>query len=243
MNAQRIRRLVGVFLKQRKCPFCGWRGYRFEPFGNAIAFRREARCPICSSLERHRLALLLLKDRIPRDQKVLHVAPETHMIPWLVGVSRESLNIDLTNPAMQQMDLTALDIPDQSRTLIWCSHVLEHIPDDRKALTEMFRVLEPGGLAVLQVPIRGDETLENPSIVGEQDRLKHFLQEDHVRFYGLDLRERIAEAGFKCEILSVSDLSGSYQLFYGLTTKLYGEIFLCHRPAATMLPSFSGTEN
>ena len=50
---------------------------------------------------------------------------------------------------MQQMDLTALDIPDQSRTLIWCSHVLEHIPDDRKALTEMFRVLEPGGLAVL----------------------------------------------------------------------------------------------
>jgi len=73
-------------------------------------------------------------------------------LTWSRGSSAYRVNISVLtwkNPAMQQMDLTALDIPDQSRTLIWCSHVLEHIPDDRKALTEMFRVLEPGGLAVL----------------------------------------------------------------------------------------------
>jgi ubiquinone/menaquinone biosynthesis C-methylase UbiE len=153
------------------------------------------------------------------------------MIPWLVRVSRKYLNIDLHKPAMQQMDLTAVQLPDQSQTLIWCSHVLEHITDDRKALAEMFRVLEPGGLAVVQVPIRDGRTLENPFITTEQDRLREFLQEDHVRLYGLDLQDRIAEAGFKCEILKASDLPRSYRFLYGLTTELYGEIFLCRRPA------------
>jgi SAM-dependent methyltransferase len=153
VNAKRLRRLASLLRKERFCPFCGWRGFRFEPFGNAATHRQDAQCPICGSLERHRLAFVLLRNRIARGQRVLHVAPEPMIIPWLVSLSSEYLNIDLQIPAMKQMDLTDLDISDGSKTLVWCSHVLGHIPDDQKALSEMYRVLEPGGVLVLQVPI------------------------------------------------------------------------------------------
>src|SRR5207245_139121 len=108
---------------------------------NQMTRRQDAQCPICGSLERHRAAYVLLKSAIPPGQKVLHVAPEPHMITWLVSRSCEYLNIDAQHPAMRRMDLTKIDLPDCSKTLVWCSHVLEHILEDGKALAEMFRVL------------------------------------------------------------------------------------------------------
>jgi SAM-dependent methyltransferase len=229
MNMIKVRRVLGLFLKQRRCNSCGWFGYRFEPFGNKMTYRGDAMCPICGSLERHRAAHLMLKDRISLGQKILHVAPEPWIVPWLVARSCEYLNIDLYVPAMREMDLTALELPDACKTLVWCSHVLEHIPDDRKALREIYRVLEPGGLAVLQVPIRGDATYENSDIIGEADRLNHFLQEDHVRLYGLDLKQCIEQCGFTCEVLSTENLPASDQTLYSLRTELYREIFLCRK--------------
>ena len=83
------------------------------------------------------------------------------MIPWLVSLSCEYLNVDLYHPAMRRMDLTEIDLPDVCKTLVWCSHVLEHIPDDRKALSEVFRILAPGGMLIVQVPIRGETTYED----------------------------------------------------------------------------------
>src|SRR5262249_23073651 len=153
-------------------------------------------CPICSSLERHRAAFLLLRDKILPGQKVLHVAPERLMIPWLVSLASEYLNVDLYHPAMQRMDITRTGLPDCNKTLVWCSHVLEHIPDDRKALSEIFRILAPGGLLVLQVPISGDTTFEDPSVTDHAERLQKFLQEDHVRLYGRDLKQKIEDTGF-----------------------------------------------
>lgn len=231
VTGRRGRRLLGLVLKQRRCPFCGWFGFRFEPFGNARSFRHDAQCPVCHSLERHRAAFLLLRDRIARGQKVLHFAPEPIVIPWLVSLSSEYLNADLYHPAMRTMDITAIDLPDQSRTLIWCSHVLEHIPDDRKALSEMFRVLEPGGLMVLQVPISGESTYEDDSVTTDNDRLEKFLQEDHVRLYGRDLALRIRATGFECEVLSTSSLPEQIQTQNALKRPLYREVFLCRRPA------------
>jgi SAM-dependent methyltransferase len=233
MNMKKLRRLLGLILKKRRCIACGWFGFRFEPFGNTMTYRVDAACPICGSLERHRAARLMLKDRIPTGQKVLHVAPESWIVPWLVACSCEYLNIDLYNPAMRQMDLTNLELADASRTLVWCSHVLEHIPDDRKALREIYRVLEPGGLLVLQVPVRGDVTYENPAISDEAGRMEHFLQEDHIRLYGRDLKQRIEECGFNCEILSTTDLPLSEQILYSLRTPLYREIFVCRKGANT----------
>jgi SAM-dependent methyltransferase len=131
---------------------------------------------------------------------------------------------------MRQMDLTSIDLPDSSKTLVWCSHVLEHIPNDRKALSEIFRVLAPGGLLILQVPIRGAVTYEDDSVVSERDRLEHFLQEDHVRLYGTDLKQRVEEFGFSCEVLSAASLSLEDQQRYAINVPLFREVFVCRRP-------------
>ncbi len=231
--AQRLRRIAGLFVKQRFCPLCGWRGFRFEPFGNSALYRCDALCPSCGSLERHRAVHLLLKDRIGSGHKVLHAAPEQIMIPWLVRRSCEYLNFDLYNPAMRKMDITALDLPDAAKTLIWCSHVLEHIPDDMQALRELYRVLEPGGLLVLQMPISGEVTYEDPAVTSEQDRLEKFLQEDHVRLYGRDVRARIEVAGFTCEMLTTADFSPAERKLYGIDHPVFREVFVARRPEAS----------
>lgn len=229
MYPKRIRRLASLVLKRRKCPLCGWLGFRFEPYGNKMTHREDAQCPICGSLERHRAAFLLLRGKIPPGQKVLHAAPESLMIPWLVSVSCEYLNVDLYYPAMRRMDLTNIDLPDGSKTLVWCSHVLEHVPDDRKALSEIFRVLAPSGMLVLQVPIVGETTYENAAVTAESERLEKFLQEDHVRLYGLDLKRRVEESGFSCAILSAAMLSPSDQNLYAIKNPLYREVFVCRK--------------
>jgi len=226
----RLRRIVGLVGKKRLCALCGWRGYRFEPFGNSRVHRPDAQCPVCGSLERHRAAHLLLKDRIGPGQKVLHAAPEEIMIAWLVRRSREYLNFDLYNPAMRRMDITQLELPDRSSTLIWCSHVLEHIADDKKALMELYRVLEPGGLLVLQVPIGGNTTYEDEAVTSDEQRLEKFLQEDHVRLYGRDLLQRIERAGFDCELLTTADMSFRERTLHGVGHPLYREVFLARRP-------------
>jgi SAM-dependent methyltransferase len=227
---RRIRRLAGLVRKERYCPFCGWRGYRFEPFGNRVLYREDAACPICGSLERHRAARLLLRERIAGGQRVLHMAPESLMIPWLVGLSCEYLNADLHNAAMVRMDLTDTGLADDSKTLVWCSHVLEHIPDERAALAEIRRILAPGGQLVLQVPIGGETTFEDPTATTDAARLEKFLQEDHVRLYGLDLADRVRAAGFECELLTTAAMSAADQKLYGVAHPVFREVFLCRAP-------------
>ena len=153
------------------------------------------------------------------------------MIPWLVGLSCEYLNADLRNPAMARMDLTNTGLPSGSKTLVWCSHVLEHIPDEGAALSEILRILAPGGLLVLQVPIGGDTTREDPRVATDEGRLEKFLQEDHVRLYGRDLAKRAVEAGFECETLTTASMSRSDQALYGVTHPVFREVFMCRRPA------------
>jgi predicted SAM-dependent methyltransferase len=231
ISGKRFRRLASILVKRRKCPFCGWFGSRFEPFGNKMTYREDAQCPICGSLERHRAAFLLLHDRIPLQQKTLHVAPEPLMVPWLVSRSCEYLNIDLYNPAMQRMDLMQLELPNQSKTLIWCSHVLEHVSDDRKALSEIFRVLAPAGMLILQVPIQGETTFEDSTVQSDSERLEKFLQEDHVRLYGTDLKRRIEESGFVSETLTTESLPKHDQLLYSVHSPLYREVFVGRKPS------------
>ena len=110
---------------------CGWTGCRFEPFGSVATYRRDAQCPLCGSLERHRLAFLLLRDRISRGQRALHVAPEPTITLWLIPVPSEYLNIDLYAPAMRRMDLANLEF-NSSKTLAWCSHAFSTLPMNAK---------------------------------------------------------------------------------------------------------------
>jgi SAM-dependent methyltransferase len=189
----------------RYCPCCNAHLRRFSPFG--LVLRPEALCPVCGSLDRHRLIYLYLRRRTDlfdgRPKRMLHVAPEAQLSRLFAGASGiDYLSADLSSStAMVHMDITAIEYPDQTFDVIYCSHVLEHVIDDRKAMRELHRVLRTGGWAILQVPIStAEETLEDPTITSPKDRERAFGQFDHVRRYGADYRDRLEEAGFSVEV-------------------------------------------
>jgi SAM-dependent methyltransferase len=192
-----------------ECPYCGWRGMEFLP--NGTEARKNARCPKCGSLERHRLYYLFLKKMIITDKKikVLHFAPEK----ILTGLLRSYKNIEYLSAdidpakAMQKEDITGTSFPEATFDLIFCSHVLEHIPDDHKAISELRRILKPDGLAIVLVPIKDkykgriiNKTFEDFSITDPKEREKVFGQHDHVRIYGRDYKDRLEKAGFKVTV-------------------------------------------
>lgn len=185
-----------------KCNICDASFSEFAPYG--IARRKNAMCPKCESVERHRLQWLYMKNKtnILKDEVyVLHFAPEAGMSKRL----QEQNNIhyvssDLFDPrVMIKADITNMPFKDNSFDVILCNHVLEHIIDDGRAMREIYRMLKPNGWAILQVPIEYDraETYEDPTIISEANRLKAFHQKDHVRIYGTDYKKRLQHAGFK----------------------------------------------
>lgn len=182
------------------CPLCE-RGYRkFLPGGSSG--RPNARCPGCNSLERHRLLASLIgklqaENNFTVAGRVLHVAPEAALTD-LFSRKTGYISIDLDgSQAMMAMDITSLEFADASFDIVFCNHVLEHVPDDRKALTELFRVLKPGGWGSIQVPMKGDVTQEDLSITDPDERVRLYGQYDHVRQYGRDFFDRLGDAGFE----------------------------------------------
>ncbi|HUF80440.1 MAG TPA: methyltransferase domain-containing protein [Burkholderiales bacterium] len=140
------------------------------------------------------------------------------------------LSVDLSSPgAMARMDLTRMACPDSTFQAIYCSHVLEHIPDDRKAISELYRVLRPGGWAVLEVPITADKTHEDPSVVDPEERKKHFGQRDHVRRCGPDYVERVRSAGFVVQVLCSTDLAAETDC--RRMGFLPAPLFFCRKPS------------
>lgn len=192
-----------------ECPCCGGNFRQFLPFGFKKK-RLNAQCPQCNALERHRLLWLYLQRETSlfkgeQKIKVLHVAPETSFEQAFRQTPNvDYLSIDLESPrAMKNMDLTNLPIVDNTFDIIFCVHVLEHIPDATKAMSEMYRVLKPGGLGVILVPIDKalTETLDDPTIVTPAERTRHYGQWDHVRQYGLDYADKLAAIGFQVEVI------------------------------------------
>ncbi len=184
-----------------ECPCCRGKFRKFFPAG--IARRPNARCPRCGSLERHRLIWLYLQrqtDFFTLPYKVLDVAPEEFLQRKLKSLSNINyLSIDLESGlAMQKMDVTKLDLPDNSYDVIFCNHVFEHIPDDRAAMRELARVLKPTGWAILQTPVdlKREQTDEDPNISDPQERLRRFGQTDHIRIYGRDFFSRLETSGW-----------------------------------------------
>jgi hypothetical protein len=214
----------------RECPCCGGR------------FRRMSRrrisgwggiCPRCRSHPRHRaIVLLLARGELP-GRRLLHFAPEPLFDPVFAQLPEvERVTADLHAPADLHLDISHMDLPDASFDLILCSHVLEHVPDDRAAMRELRRVLSDGGLALVLVPYRPDvTTYEDPSISSPLGRMVAFGQQDHVRIYGSDLPDRLREAG-----LEVEDRT-AVQLFDEATLERAEldrdeHLFLCRAPEA-----------
>lgn len=206
---RKVRRFVPCHLIAKKlryfglshyCPICQSRLRKFLPFG--VKPRPNALCPVCGSLERHRLIWLFMRQKtnlfLPPKKRMLHAAPEACLTKMFqTSEVINYISTDLAPYAMLQMDLTNIYFPDETFDVVYTSHVFEHIPDDRKAMREIFRVLKPHGWAILQVPIINSEvTYEDPSVIDPGERERIFGQSNHVRIYGMDYYHRLSESGF-----------------------------------------------
>ena len=208
--AKEIQSRMGLFCY---CPIC--RNYSRSFLEHGEVPRPNAACMHCSSLERHRMAWVFflkhtnLLDGTPK--RMLHVAPELTIEERLQHISSiDYLTADLVpHRAMEQMDITDIHHPDESFDVVYCSHVLEHVADDRKAMREFHRVLTSTGWAVILVPIKGDTTFEDPSVTTPEDRERVFGQHDHVRIYGPDFKDRLEEAGFRVQCIPGHQVVGS----------------------------------
>lgn len=205
MPIHKIFKKTLYFGTKHHCPICHSDLRRFKPM-HTTHIRLNALCPICSSLERHRMMWLFFSQKTDlfaaHLKKMLHIAPEQCLVDEFSQCeSIDYLTADLNNSAMVQMDLTDIQYPDDSFDVIYCSHVLEHIPDDAKAMGELSRVLKPKGWAVIQVPILREQTYEDLSITDPQQREQLFGQRDHVRIYGLDFKDRLEKAGFCVSVI------------------------------------------
>lgn len=202
-----VRPVLAFFLRGNKYtdPIDGKSFRSFLPYGY-VNQRDNILAPSTLSLERHRLLWLYLKnetDLFTAEKKLLHFAPEQCFLKRF----RELKNLDYTTTdllspiADVKADICNLPFEDNSYDVIFCNHVLEHIPDDTKAMQELFRVMKPGGWGIFQIPqdLNRDVTFEDDSITDKAERAKIFGQYDHVRVYGRDYFDKLRSIGFTVE--------------------------------------------
>jgi predicted SAM-dependent methyltransferase len=194
-------------------------------------------CPRCNSRLRHRVIFKYLLDHSDlingnHEIRMLHFAPEYFFQKYFRKFKHiEYYDADLhSSTANYKVDITSIPFKAEYFDSILCVHVLEHIPDDRLAMRELYRVLKPGGWAILQSPVdtKRQTTYEDDSIISPEERLKIFGDIDHKRVYGLDYKDRLQEAGFEVTVDPyVSDLSDEMIMKFGLRRE---NIYFCRKP-------------
>lgn len=234
------------------CPFCRRTFSHFRPTGaherpfwnsdegRELLARNDinvanAMCPNCRSGERHRLLYFYIEERIGGERldgiRLLNIAPDRFIRETVYdrpNLEYVSIDVeDFRDPSVL-MDATQLGFRESTFDAVICYHVLEHIPDDRKAMREIYRVMKPSGWAILQVPIWAEETVEDPSVPREE-YARVYGHPDHVRRYGFDYPERLASVGFE---VTVDDFARTLPRKrverYGLFPT--EDIFYCERP-------------
>ena len=202
-----LRPLIYQFFKGDKFydPIDGKSYRKFLPYGYGKQ-RENALSPGTLSLERHRQIWLYLQnetDFFTKNYKVLHIAPEQEFLRRFKKMKNlDYTSADLFSPIVDvKADILDLPFDDESFDIVICNHVLEHIEDDRKAMSELCRVMKKGGWGILQVPMKisSEKSYEDFSITDPKERQKHFGQYDHVRWYGMDYFDRLKSAGFEAE--------------------------------------------
>ena len=180
---------------------------RFLPYGYAKV-RENVLAPGTLSLERHRLFWLYLKNEttfFSAPLRVLHFAPEQAFVQKFKKQKNLTYTTtDLNSPiADVKADICDLPFKDNSFDFIICNHVLEHIPDDTKAMQELYRVLAPSGTAIVQVPYdaKREITFEDNTITDQSERTRIFGQYDHLRVYGMDYFKKLSSIGFNVNAL------------------------------------------
>jgi len=208
--------LVFSLGKAFECTFCRWQFRRLRPAGFDYPVLREKQvtgasfhlndvCPKCMSNSRERLLHLFLQnktDLFDPPKTLLHVAPEPNLGKLLSTTDGITyVSADLLEPDVNaHIDIMKMPFLDGTFDVILCNHVLEHVSDDRIAMNELYRILKPGGWAVLQVPIAKalTTTFEDPTAATDQRRIELFGQRDHVRLYAEgDYVNRLSAVGFR----------------------------------------------
>jgi len=204
-----VRPLIALYLKGNKFtdPIDGKSFRKFLPYGYGKQ-RENALSPSTLSLERHRLMWLFLNDETnfftsTKKLKVLHIAPEQ----CFLDIFRNQKNLayitsDLESPiADVKADICDLPFKDNEFDVVFCNHVLEHIPEDYKAMQELYRVLKKGGFGVFQIPqdLNRATTFEDDAITDKKQRAEIFGQYDHVRVYGRDYFDKLRAVGFRVD--------------------------------------------
>jgi len=194
--------------EKQECPVCGGHFRKFLPYGYTDKNSDNRLCPRCLSLERHRLIWLYLEKKtnfFTAPLKMLHIAPEQSFYKRFKKLNNLTYHTgDLESPlADYHFDIHQIPFEDNSYDVVMCNHVLEHVEDEFKASAEIYRILKPGGWAILQVPLNKDfeTTYEDPSITSPSEREKHFGQYDHLRWHGRDYGKRLEKSGFTVEEL------------------------------------------
>lgn len=229
-----VRPIFALYLKGTKYtdPIDGKSFRKFLPYGYGTQ-RPNVLSPSTLSLERHRLLWLYLQNETiffkpelisgagknsetSSVLKVLHMAPEQCFLKRFKKLKHiDLITADLYSPIVDvKADICDLPFNNDQFDIIFCNHVLEHIPDDKKAMQELYRVLKKGGMAILQIPqdYSRDVTYEDFSITSPEERAKHFGQYDHVRVYGSDYFDRLRAVGFKVEEVNYSEKLSSEEV-------------------------------
>ncbi len=221
--------------KEVKCNVCESEYRKFMPYGR-VKSRENALCPNCQSLERHRVMWMFLKEKtnfFTSKLSVLHVAPEICFIKKFKSLKNlDYKTADIESPwADIKMDIMDIPLGDNSFDVVFCNHVLEHVDSDLIALKEFYRILKPGGWAILQSPIyyHLETTYEDPNITDPKEREKHFGQDDHQRIFGRDYADRLRKGGFIVEPDNMVKRFSKEELFkFGYED--HETIYLCKKP-------------
>lgn len=199
-------RLLSIFYTGSKveCPVCNSKYRKFLPYGRNTSSRENALCPSCLSLERHRLMALYMKRKTnfyTANLKVLHVAPEYCFIDRFEQMKNlDYITADIESPlAKVKMDIHQIPFEANTFDVAICNHVMEHVDDYILAMSELHRVLKPGGWALIQSPqdMKYEVTYEDPTITDPKEREIHFLQNDHLRLFGRNYGKELEKGGFK----------------------------------------------
>ena len=238
-------RALSYFGLKYQCNICNGHFRKLLPIGiNNNATKnivgggyRFALCPRCHSTDRERLIYWYIVHKInilhsQKTVKLLHIAPERNLQKVFKANNKiKYVNGDL-NPLIAEkvIDITDINFENNYFDFIICNHVLEHVKDDKKAIRELFRVLKPGGEAILQVPISkyNKKTFEDFLIITPEGRKKRFGQKNHVRIYGKDYKERLKSVGFKLELYDIKkDMNIKNIRKYGLNEEEI--LYICRK--------------
>ena len=254
---QRYRRLRLLKLKYswRKykgpgftCSFCAATYSRFMPqrphavneealAKNAVVagYGENVFCPACYSNARERLIVAILSEQNLNGNDVLHFAPERNIYDFINRTARVITcdlmpeNYRAVDKKVRKENIMSLSFADESFDLVIANHVMEHIPDDRGAMREIFRVLRRGGIAVMQVPFSEalPTTIEEPSINDAARQSALFGQRDHIRIYSSnDYASRLRSCGFDVQVVPAADLA-KYRQYATQPNEVF---FRIHKP-------------